>query len=101
MKIRDFGKLAIGLGITALILAALPQNALVTGGPGTRAVADTLTSAIVSTAPILDGLNSDSVWSSATETTITVSGGANTVGNVDVHVKSIYVPGDSLYILAH
>jgi len=47
----------------------------------------------------LDGQGTDAVWNQATEVVVTVSGGANTVGNVDVHLKSVYF-GGKVYFLA-
>ncbi len=57
----------------------------------------TLTSESVDTAPVLDGSNTDSVWSGATAVNIPVANGAN-MESTSVSVKSVYT-ADSVYFL--
>ncbi len=83
----------------ALAFALLPVEPSETNRLGTLSVLGTLTSARVSSAPSLDGMDTDAVWGESTVLTITVSGGANTVGDVGVQLKSVYV-GNTIYFVA-
>jgi len=88
------------LMLVSLFAAFVPRTPSVAGGPGSRSLVSTVTSALVTTAPTLDGQGTDTVWNQASGITITVSGGANTVGNVDVHLKSVYI-GSRVYFYAN
>jgi len=100
-KNARIGSAIIGaLMLISLFAAFIPRTPSAAGGPGSRSLVDTATSALVTTAPTLDGQGTDTVWSQAPEITITITGGANTVGNVDVHFKSVFV-GGRVYFYAH
>jgi hypothetical protein len=87
------------LVLASIFVAAMPRTPSAAGDSGTRSRIATLTSALVPTTPVLDGQGTDTAWSQANEIVVTVSGGENTVGNVDVHLKSAYV-GGRVYFLA-
>ncbi len=89
----------IGFLAAVVVLTALPLQDPASGGPGTRAVVATVVSVSSPSAPVLDGQGTDAMWTSAPQTTITVSGGANSAGDVNVELKSVYT-SDSVFFSA-
>ena len=100
MKNAKLGSAVLGMLVLAtMFVAAMSHTPSAAGDSGTRSRISTLASALVAASPVMDGQGTDAVWNQATEIVITVSGGANTVGNVDVHLKSVYF-GGRVYFLA-
>ncbi len=88
----------IGVMIVALFVLSLIPNTQISADEGTKAFGDTLTSKFVTTGPTVDGDASDTVWNDATGVTISVSGGANFAGPVDVTLKSVYTDSKIFFL---
>jgi len=82
-----------------LLLTALPPAT--SDRTGTRGALATLTAFPVSAAPTLDGAGTDPPWTNARAATISVSGGWNQTGTLQVSVKSVFTSTTVYFLVSY